>query len=237
MVFELERTIKFITDSKRFTCSLREDPEGIYTCCTELATLTDQFIRFCCLDPAVALNNCRWLLATLLSGEKRLSQFHDIGHFNQSIAEVASSQNRHDDYSQQQFSFMDRILEEMQKETAVSSDEKAKAIAGFLKCYGCACNKLSKFTKSIQLNKQAQLLLRTEFSTNATNMKVHGYCDNNIGSAYEQQKKLSEAKRHYKRALQTYENAQDWSSHEEKQESCKLSADNLSRVRANLKRL
>ena len=236
MVLELKRTIEFMIDSKRVTSMLREDPEDIYTCCVELATLTHQFIRFRYLDPAVVLNKCRWLLATLLSGEKRLSQFHNIGRFCQPIAEIVASQRRLDDYSQQQFSFMDKILEAMQNEAGVSTHEKTKAIAGFLKCYGYACNKMDNFMKSIQVNEQAQRLLEKEFDAKASNMKIYGYCENNIGSACEQQNNLSEAEHHYKKALQIYEDAQDWSSHEEKQESCKLPASNLSRIQATLKR-
>ena len=236
IVSELKRTIEFMTDSKRVTSMLREDPEGIYICCSELATLTDQFIRLRELDPAVTLNKCRWFLATLLSGEKRLSQFHDIGRSCQPIAEIVVLQRRLNDCSQQQFSFMDKILEAMQNEAGVSTHKKTKAIAGFLKFYGYACNKMGNFAKAIQVNEQAQRLLLKEFGANAANMKIYGYCENNIGSACEQQNNLSKAEHHYKKTLQIYENALDWSSHEEKQESCKLAASNLSRVQANLTR-
>ena len=196
----------------------------------EIKLLVERFIKIN-IDSSLFLQRCRFDLIIRFFKEKtRLLKLQNIGFKKQKIAEELMKQNKRIDFKLQ-YPLVDKILKEMQRIDNVNFKVKCESIAWFLKCYGFCCNKAADYDKSIEIHKQAILLMESTFGDDANQYKVLGHCYNNLGGACENSNKLVEAKRCYDTALNIYNQAKDWTGVQQKVGRILLATDNSQRVK------
>ena len=211
----------------------------------QLTVITDEFdekiksiiIKFVeCrrIDTAVALVKCRFkLVIAFFTGESRLWKLKNIGYLMKEIAIQLSNQQKPDKI-RQNYSLMDKILKEMQKINDVDMKLKCRQVTWFLMRYGFCCNEAKDWMKSIEIHKQAIVVMETAFAEEATRCQVLGNCYNNLGVAYKNCNRLDEAKVCYQRAIEIFNKANDHSNSDVRDELITSSSQNLHYVQEKL---
>ena len=138
----------------------------------EIRLLADTFIEIN-LDIALVFRHCQFdLIKQFYEGYTKLMKLTTLSGIGNSIQPSGISKLL-GFKSNQQYSFMDEIVKEMQAVKNVDVKVKCSEVALFMKYYGCYCYKLRDFKKSIELLAKAIFLVETVFGEKTS-------CDNQL---------------------------------------------------------
>ena len=133
-----------------------------------------------------------------------------------------------------------KVLDEIQLEIYNINDvmikDKCTQVAWYLSHYGLCCTEIRDLPTSIVLQKQALTIMEFVFGKHAgKSVIVYGHCHSNCGSAYELSRDLEEAKVSYEKAIEAYQEFEDWKSDQEKEKKASDVQKYLERVCKKLK--
>ena len=247
---------KLLSLAMKVKCQIEmSDYDDATITCAEMASLLDQIITFqnqpenvidqlldeielltkCFInikvETALLLQQCRFSTTKFFKGGRRLVKLSDTGGMMQYVAAEMKKQKKAKEF-REQYSFMDLILREMQQIDNVDGKSKTRIIVCFLKYYGFCCNEVMDYGKSIEIHKQAILLMETTYGRDESHdFFMLGLCHTNLGATYESLNKLEEAKQCYEAALKIYNQAKDWNSDSKKLNSISFTLGALERLR------
>ena len=125
---------------------------------------------------------------------------------------------------------LQEILREMQNLLQIDPEVKTRAIVAFLTHFGCCCNHLHHYDKSLELLRQAVFFMKSTFGDYAASYQVFGHCHLQIALALELSVKYHEAEDVCNETIHIYQQANDWESVMQKTNNLLL----VSRVRENI---
>ena len=176
------------------------------------------------------------MIMGFFQGETRLVKLGRIGKTMQRIAAEMQEQNKGIHFKAQ-YPLMDVVLKEMQRINDIELKAKCKSVAWFLKYYGFCCIYAADYDKSIEINKQAIILMETAYGDEANHHRVLGLCCGNLANAYDNLNKLGEAKQCYETAIKIYNQAKDWVDDKQKVDNMLRATSFLQDVETKLKEM
>ncbi|CAK8671594.1 uncharacterized protein LOC143465409 [Clavelina lepadiformis] len=198
-------------------------------CDVELLQLAEDFIGKDYKSSIMLLRCAFKVIAKLHSGEQKLQKLENTAFRMTKVAQEMSRQNNRNEFKSQ-FGFMDEIIDDMLRVTDVDFKTKCKKLAWCLFRKALCFHKTSFYSQSIEDNKQAILLMKAAFGDDAKFYHVVGFCYNNLGATYKDDKQLMEAETAYLQAKHVYETVTDWNGDDDKQSSINLTENNLRRI-------
>ena len=181
----------------------------------EIKLLVERFIEIN-VDSSLFLQRCRFdLIIGFFDGHSRLDKLFTIVLEMKQIVMELKKQNKCIKFKKQ-YPLMDKISKEMQQIGDVDLKVKCETIACFLKYYGDCCNVVADCNKSIEIYRQAILLMESILGDNANHYQLLGRFYHNLAFAYEVSNKLAEAKQYYEITLKIYNQAKDWTDDQQK---------------------
>ncbi|CAK8671580.1 unnamed protein product [Clavelina lepadiformis] len=195
-------------------------------CDVELLQLAEDFIGKD-YKSSIQLLRCAFkVVATLHSGVEKLQKLINTAFCMMKVAQEMSHQNNKNEFKSQ-FGFMEEIFDDMLRVTDVDFKTKCEKLAWCLFHKAMCFHKTSFYSQSIEDNKQAILLMKAAFGDDAKFYSIVGFCYNNLGATYENDKQLMEAETAYLQAKHVYEAVTNWNDDDDKQSNIDLTDNNL----------
>ena len=175
----------------------------------EIRFLADTFIKIN-LNTSLLFQLCRFdLIKQFYEGNLKLTKLSSIGDFIQNLVTERLIGSKF----KKEYTFMDEIVDEMQRVKNADWKVKCEEVALFMKYYGCCCDQFRDRNKSFELFGKATFLLETAFGDKPS-------CDNQLfpdlchylGLAYQNMDKLVEAKQYFEKADVFYLRVKDLQS-------------------------
>ena len=111
---------------------------------------------------------------------------------------------------------MNDILSEMHAINDMDAILRCRIIANYLHTYGNFCCSIKDFVTATNFYKQAICLLKSAYSTTASNYAILAWSTQDLVVAYELSGELDEARSHYDMADNISNKVEDWSDEEKK---------------------
>ena len=190
--------------------------------CEELKKVIVRFTELAKTDTAMMLLQSHFdLIKNSYTDEIKLFKLKDLGRPMEKITQNFYSQNNI--YKPKDcYALLDEILHIMQNLMQIDSEVKTREIASLMKFYGCCCNNLRDYYKSINLFNQAIFFMKSIFGDYAANYQLLGHCHHSLALALEHTIKYDESKEACDEAMNIYEQANDWDNVQQKTESLAL---------------
>ncbi|CAK8671590.1 unnamed protein product [Clavelina lepadiformis] len=223
---EFCKDLQLIIHSANFTPAARSVCSN---CDVDLRQLAEIFIEKDYEYSILLLRCVLKVIVTLHCGENKLSKFVNTVYSMKKVAEKMSRQNKKKDF-ENQFPFLEEIVDEMLRETDVDLKVKCHKLAWCFRHVGNCYFEVEYFKESIDAHKQGILLMKSAYGDNAKLYELFGDSYHNLGAAYSRRSQLIEAETAYVQAIQIYETAIDWDNDEKKQSSIRFTENNLKTV-------
>ena len=182
-------------------------------CNEELKSVIAHFITLEKMDTAFFLLRSHfYLVKAAYKDEFKLQKLKDLGLPLQKVTKKLNCKTNAEDC----FKFLDDVLREMQNLHQLDPELKTRVIVSFMKYYGCCCNNLRYYDKSINLFNQAIFFMNSMFGDYAANYQSLGHCHHHLALALEHTVKYEEAKQACGKAMSVYEQANDWENVQQK---------------------
>ena len=202
----------------------------------EIELLAERFIKIN-VNYSLLFLRCKLdMTMGFFQGETRLVKLGRIGKTMQRIAAEMQEQNKGIHFKAH-YPLMDIVLKEMQRISDIELKTKCKSVAWFLKYYGFCCTYAADYDKSIEINKQAIILMETAYGDEANHYRVLGLCCGNLANAYDNLNKLGEAKQCYETTLKIYNQVKDWADDKQKIDNMLRATSFLQDVETKLKEM
>jgi len=223
---EIGQIFAAITTSQEVTKILNTKTGELHSqtkarCHEELLTVVARFIEIEKMDTAFLLLQSHFtLLKDFYTGEIKLHRINKLGGAMEQITQKFYCQSTYK--SKDCCIFLGNMLREMQKLIQIDNEEKARAIVSFIKHYGNCCNNFYKYSKSVDLFKQAIFYMNSMYGEYAESCQLLGDCHYNLALALEHSTKFDDVVEACNAALDIYEQANDWDNVEQKNISVSL---------------
>ena len=231
-IHEAEKTakkIKMMLKSTNLLETLRGFSDSLEN---EIRALTESFIECKCFETSLILI---LLLHEILKfyhedNSEKLQNYEKIaGLLESTVRETASTCPLVHECDKPQ-SMMEDILREMLNVKDVEVREKTIRIAWVYKYFAFCCDEVGNFTRAVELNRQGITAMKTVFGSEATRYKIFGHLYHNMAASLVSLCMTCKACRAYQRAIEIYNESEDWENYRKKSDIIKLTSKCLDRI-------
>lgn len=111
---------------------------------------------------------------------------------------------------------MEDILRDMLQVQDVDVKEKTIRVAWVYKYFAFCCDEVENFNRSVELNRQGITVMKTVFGAEASRYKIFGHLYHNMAASLVSLRMTCKACRAYERAIEIYNDAEDWDNYRKK---------------------
>lgn len=213
---DLTRKVDLILQSTRNLVFLKPISDQIIL---NLQELIEKFIEAKCFDTTMMLTQCKFNFINFHcdKGEERLEKFEEAGALlERLVREVMKACGRQK--SEKPCDAFESVLREMLLIKDVSIENKAIKLAWVYKYFAFYCDEVGNYSRAVELNRQGITLMKAVFGAEAKKYKVFGHLYNNMGASLCKLRCYQRAHKAYEKALDVYNEAEDWKNQEVKYE-------------------
>jgi len=125
---------------------------------------------------------------------------------------------------------LEDLLREMLSVQDVDVREKTIRIAWVYKYFAFCCDEVENYTRSVELTRQGITAMKTVFGSEACRYKIFGHLYHNMAASLVSLNMNCKACKAYQRAIEIYNEAEDWENYRKKCDIIKFTNKCLDRV-------
>ena len=188
-----------------------------------IGKLTEMFIKLKCFDTTMTLISCQYHIIQQCCDNNafRLLSYEKIaGLMERVVRETVDRCNaKHCKRPQR---LLENILRDMMRIQDVDVQEKTLRVAWVYKYFAFACDEVGNFLRSVELTRQGITAMKTAFGQDAPRYKIYGHLYHNMAASLLSIGQTGRARKAYEKALDIYQEAEDWENQNKKLEIIKF---------------
>ena len=201
----------------------------------EILVLTEKFIECKCFETSLKLIDMLHSILKFYNNENTSTKLHTSEQIAALIERTVRETS--DCYAvrqcKQPLLMLEDLLREMLSIQDIDIKEKTIRIAWVYKYFAFCCDEVENFTRSVELNRQGITAMKTVFGSEASRYKIFGHLYHNMAASLVSLGMTCKACKAYDRAIEIYNDAEDWENYRKKSDIIKFASRCLEKICKN----